>query len=61
MDLKVEKIMSTSPKTIYENEKLSEALELMENNAITVLPVVDKEGKVKGIIHLHDLLGGKNA
>lgn len=60
MDLKVEKIMSTSPKTIYEKGKLSEALELMENNAITVLPVVDKEKRVKGIIHLHDLLGGKN-
>jgi arabinose-5-phosphate isomerase len=60
MGLEVNKVMSANPKTIDEGEKLSEALELMENNAITVLPVVDKERKVKGIIHLHDLLGGKN-
>ncbi|HUU39414.1 MAG TPA: KpsF/GutQ family sugar-phosphate isomerase [Desulfatiglandales bacterium] len=57
MGLKVEKIMSISPKTIEENKKVSEALELMENNAITVLPIVDKAKKVIGIVHLHDLLG----
>jgi arabinose-5-phosphate isomerase len=29
----------------------------MEQKAIMVLPVVDQEGKVQGIVHLHDLLG----
>ncbi len=33
------------------------ALELMEQKAITVLPVVDERRRVLGIIHLHDLLG----
>lgn len=59
MGLKVEKIMSTSPKMIYEEKRVAEALALMEHNAITVLPVVDKKRKVKGIVHLHGLLGGK--
>ena len=59
MGLKVEKIMSTSPKMIDEEKKVSEAVTLMEYNAITVLPVVDKAKRVKGIVHLHGLLGGK--
>ena len=59
MGLKVEKIMSTSPKMIDEEKKVSEAVTLMEYNAITVLPVVDKLKQVKGIVHLHGLLGGK--
>ena len=59
MGLKVEKIMSTSPKMIQEGKKVSEAVTLMEYNAITVLPVVDKLKQVKGIVHLHGLLGGK--
>jgi len=59
MGLKVEKIMSTSPKMIDEEKKVSEAVTFMEYNAITVLPVVDKLKQVKGIVHLHGLLGGK--
>jgi len=59
MGLKVEKIMSRSPKMIDEEKKVSEAVTLMEHNAISVLPVVDKLKRVKGIVHLHELLGGK--
>ena len=59
MGLKVEKIMSTSPKMIDEEKKVSEAVALMEHNAITVLPIVDKAKRVKGVVHLHGLLGGK--
>jgi arabinose-5-phosphate isomerase len=29
----------------------------MELHKITVLPVVDREGRVKGIVHLHDIIG----
>lgn len=32
------------------------AVNLMQDNAITVLPVVDSSNKVIGIIHMHDLL-----
>jgi len=59
MGLKVAKIMSKSPKMIDEEKNVSEAVTLMEHNAITVLPVVDKFKRVKGVIHLHGLLGGK--
>jgi len=59
MGLKVEKIMSRSPRMINEEKKVSEAVTLMEHNAISVLPVVDKLKRVKGIVHLHELLGGK--
>jgi len=57
--LEVAKIMSKSPKMIDEEKKVSEAVTLMEHNAISVLPVVDKLKRVKGIVHLHELLGGK--
>ncbi|MBE9594182.1 MAG: CBS domain-containing protein, partial [Proteobacteria bacterium] len=59
MGLKVEKIMSKSPKMIDGGKNVSEAVTLMEHNAISVLPVVDKLKRVKGIVHLHELLGGK--
>jgi arabinose-5-phosphate isomerase len=29
----------------------------MEQKAIMVLPVIDDQGRVMGIVHLHDLLG----
>jgi len=59
MGLNVAKIMSKSPKMIDEEKNVSEAVTLMEHNAITVLPIVDKRKRVKGIVHLHGLLGGK--
>ena len=59
MGLKVAKIMSKSPKMIDEEKNVSEAVTLMEHNAITVLPIVDKLKRVKGIVHLHGLLGGR--
>ena len=59
MELKVEKIMSKPSKMIDEDKKVSEAVTIMEHNAITVLPVVDKLKRVKGVVHLHGLLGGK--
>jgi arabinose-5-phosphate isomerase len=59
MGLHVEEVMSTSPKMIDEEKKASEAVALMEYHGITVLPIVDKAKRVKGIVHLHGLLGGK--
>lgn len=42
--------------TIY-GSPVYDALNLMELNQITVLPVVDHLGSVVGILHLHDILG----
>jgi len=49
--------MTAKPKTIREDALAAEALDLMEKKLITVLPVVSAEGKLSGILHLHDLLG----
>ncbi len=56
-EMKVEEIMSLSPKTIDEDETSAEALGLMELHATTHLVVVDEQRRVKGVVHLHDLLG----
>ena len=55
--LKVEEIMTTSPKTINENMSAAEALGIMELYGITHLVILDRERRLKGVIHLHDLLG----
>jgi arabinose-5-phosphate isomerase len=56
-DLDVQDLMSPSPKTVDENQTAAEALGIMEYNAITLLVIVDKQNQVRGIVHLHDLLG----
>jgi arabinose-5-phosphate isomerase len=47
--------MSPNPVTIGRKELATRALNLMEARKITSLPVVDGEGKLEGVIHLHDL------
>ena len=56
-EMTVEEIMSPSPKTIDEGKTAAEALGIMELYGITHLAIVDKHLRIKGIIHLHDLLG----
>jgi arabinose-5-phosphate isomerase len=53
----VEEVMTTSPITIHEKALALEALDLMEQKQITCLVAVDKENRLKGLVHLHDLLG----
>ncbi|MCU4137798.1 MAG: D-arabinose 5-phosphate isomerase GutQ [Thermodesulfobacteria bacterium] len=56
-NLRVEEVMTKNPKVIEENRLASEALELMEKYLITVLPVINYDQKLVGILHLHDILG----
>lgn len=49
-------IMTASPKATRPQTLAAEALRLMENAAITALPVVDDDGTVLGVLHIHDLL-----
>ncbi len=56
-DKKAKDLMTPKPRTIGPGSLASQALELMEHLAITVLPVVDEAQAVLGIVHLHDLLG----
>ncbi|MCP4115156.1 MAG: KpsF/GutQ family sugar-phosphate isomerase [Desulfobacteraceae bacterium] len=53
----VEQVMSDNPFTIAPNALLSEALNIMEKHEITALPVTDGEKRLRGILHLHDILG----
>jgi arabinose-5-phosphate isomerase len=57
MDLTAAEAMTASPKTIAASEFAATALALMEEKQITSLMVVDESGKLKGIVHLHDLWG----
>jgi arabinose-5-phosphate isomerase len=56
-ELFVEDVMTKNPRAITLNSPAYDALNIMELYQITVLPVIDSEGKVKGILHLHDILG----
>ncbi|WP_201352114.1 KpsF/GutQ family sugar-phosphate isomerase [Hydrogenimonas urashimensis] len=51
------KYANLSPKTCKNPRMLAaEALEMIENHKIQMLPIVDEEGRVKGVLHLHDLV-----
>lgn len=55
--LPITDIMSSSPKTLDQDQTAAEAMAIMELYGITHLVVLDRYRKVKGIVHLHDLLG----
>jgi arabinose-5-phosphate isomerase len=56
-DKKAKDLMTPRPRSIGPGSLASQALELMEHQAITILPVVGEDHQVLGIVHLHDLLG----
>ena len=49
--------MNTRPRTIGGQELAARALAELEERKITSLIVVDGEGRVEGVLHLHDLWG----
>ena len=49
-------IMSSSPYQIQESALAFDALALMESKKITSLVVANAEGRMSGVVHLHDLL-----
>ncbi len=53
----VESVMTNNPLTISAESPLYDALNIMEKHQITVLPVTGKNKTMKGILHLHDILG----
>ena len=50
--------MTAPPVTAKAESLAAEALRIMEEKQITVLPVVDQQNKLAGIVHLHDLIRG---
>jgi len=57
LDLTAGECMTGSPKTIHRDEFALTALNTMEQKKITSLVVVDGNGRLEGIVHLHDLWG----
>ena len=55
LDLKVEEVMTSRPKTVRPDQLVSEALELLNSMQKTQLIVVDA-GRPVGVVHFHDLL-----
>ena len=57
LDLSAAECMTANPQTIGPDEFAIAALEIMERRKITSLPVVDEDGRLLGVVHLHDLWG----
>ncbi|MGD9731433.1 MAG: SIS domain-containing protein [Desulfamplus sp.] len=55
--MKVEQVMTKSPHVILPELPLYDALNIMEQHQITILPVTDSQKRLVGILHLHDILG----
>ena len=56
-NLTVKDVMTHNPQTIAKDFPAYDALNIMEKHQITVLPIVDSEGAILGILHLHNILG----
>jgi arabinose-5-phosphate isomerase len=55
--LTVDELMTAEPLHARPDAPAYDALNTMEMHQITVLPILDARGKIKGILHLHDILG----
>lgn len=49
--------MTPSPLHAFAQTAAFDALDIMEKHEITVLPIIDDDRQVLGILHLHDILG----
>ncbi|MDR3631234.1 MAG: KpsF/GutQ family sugar-phosphate isomerase [Desulfocapsaceae bacterium] len=55
--LKARDMMTPDPISIDDGMLAADALSIMQRHEITVLPIIDREQQMVGILHLHDLLG----
>ena len=55
LDRTAEQCMTAGAVTIGRDQLATAGLALMEERRITSLPVVDAQGRVEGVLHLHDL------
>lgn len=56
LPIPVRKVMTKDPKTIGAATLAATAINQMENHGIVALPVVDPDGRLEGIVHLHDCM-----
>ena len=52
----IESMITSNPKTTSADRFAAEALLTMETNGISILPVVDTDNRLEGVVHLHDLI-----
>ena len=57
LDQRIDSFMTRSPKSIHEETYVAQAIEYMQREEITTLVVTDEAARLKGYIHLHDILG----
>lgn len=57
LDRAIDDYMTPEPKYASLGQRGATILDLMERSAIMVLPVVDQDRVLRGVVHLHDLLG----
>ena len=55
LECSASELMTRTPATIGRKELATRALNLMESRRITSLMVVDAEGRLEGVVHIHDL------
>lgn len=55
-DITADEIMTRTPKTVSVADRLTDAEQLMQDNKIHSLIVVDRDGKLAGIVELYNLM-----
>jgi len=53
----VAEVMTKNPRSVSVTAGAAQVLDLMEARQITVLPVLNQDGSLAGLVHVHDLLG----
>ncbi len=56
LNIKVTEAITKFPKTVKPNTLAVDALNLMEDNKITMMPVVNDQNEPVGMLHMHDLI-----
>ncbi len=56
LDVPVRQVMTRDPKISEVGELGASAVQKMEAHGIMALPVVDADGQLRGVVHLHDLM-----
>lgn len=56
LEVPVKSVMTRTPKLAKVGELAAVAVHRMEKHGVMALPVVDEEGRLQGIVHLHDLM-----
>jgi arabinose-5-phosphate isomerase len=54
--VKISEVMTRGGRSIAPGELAVEAVNLMDRHKITVLPVLDAQRRIVGVVHMHDLL-----